>query len=113
MALGESAWSSSHQQSYATEIKSKMIDTVDCNEDISTQDQEQTQQNSGDKGLRHQILSLRPYWDKKKEEWEKTDTKHAKCGWGFTDFADMLKGPKKYLKTVPNTEQWNLYYTVA
>jgi putative DNA primase/helicase len=63
--------------------------------------------------LKHQILNLREYYNKKAEEWLVTDTRLAKSGLGFTDFLDMLKNPKKYLTKLPKNEWFNTYYTVA
>lgn len=63
--------------------------------------------------MKHQILSLRPVYNPKKEEWDITDNKHAKRGWGFDDLATVLADSGSVLGQIPADEHWNLFYTVA
>lgn len=65
--------------------------------------------------MKHQILSLREFFDKEKEEYAITDSRHFKKGWGFEDYKALLAAPEKILagNKIPSTERYNLFYTVA
>lgn len=61
----------------------------------------------------HQILSLRAFFNKKKQQWDKTDTRHFKHKWGFETFSDFLKDPQAHIDKIPRDERFDFYYTVA
>lgn len=61
----------------------------------------------------HQILGLRPYFDEKKQKWDKTDNTFFRKRWRFSSIKELFLNLDTYLKPIPKEERWNLYYTVA
>lgn len=61
----------------------------------------------------HQILSLREFFDEKKQQWDKTDTRHFKDKWTAPSIPDLYKAIDELISKVPEAERYNLFYTVA
>jgi P4 family phage/plasmid primase-like protien len=60
-----------------------------------------------------QILGLRPYFNKDKQEWDVTDNTFFKRNWRAPDVPTLFKNIDSYLKEIPEKERFNLFYTVA
>lgn len=62
----------------------------------------------------YQILGIRSFFDEQTRKQKKYDA-FFEQRWRFDDFAAMLADPKKVLdeNKVPDSERWNLFYTVA
>lgn len=60
----------------------------------------------------HQILSLRPFFNQKKNQWDKTDSRDF-GKWNAPSLQDLFTNIDKYIEQIPEHERWNLYYTVA
>lgn len=61
----------------------------------------------------HQILGLRPYFNEKKQQWDKTDNTFFKRNWRFKSLSDLFLNLDEHLKQIPKKDRVNLYYTVA
>lgn len=59
-----------------------------------------------------QILGLREYWNRSKQKYELT---HAfyKEGWRAESLQKILESPQSILETIPESEHFNLYFTVC
>lgn len=60
-----------------------------------------------------QILSLRPYLNKKKEKVLLTDKKHFKKKWRVTNLPNMFANIEAIIDKIPKEERYNLFYTTA
>lgn len=59
-----------------------------------------------------QILGLRPYFNQKRQKWEKAE-KFFDQQWRAPSVVALLKDPDFFLKNIPEAEHVNLYFTVA
>ncbi len=59
-----------------------------------------------------QILGIRKYFNQK-EQRERAYEAHFERGWRAESVDALLSDPEKYLKDIPDNEQWNLYFTVG
>lgn len=60
-----------------------------------------------------QILGLRPFYDKKKEDWTITDNTFFREKWRATSLENLFKELPTFLAAIPVDQHWNLFYTVA
>lgn len=59
-----------------------------------------------------QILGLRPYVDAASGKTLKSDTASYKRGWRAPSVPELFADIEKYLEQVPESERWDLFYTV-
>lgn len=60
-----------------------------------------------------QILSLRPYLNKKQDKILLTDKKHFKKNWRVTTLPSLFANIEAIIEHIPQTERYNLFYTTA
>lgn len=59
-----------------------------------------------------QILGLRPWFNQKKQAWQKTETFFERK-WRAPSVAEILKDPMQFVKHIPIEERYNIYFTAA
>ena len=61
----------------------------------------------------HQILTLREFFNEKKQQWDKTDTRHFNKNWRALSIPELFKNIEAHIKDIPEAERFNVFYTVA